>query len=657
MVSQRSQFMVNVRATRSTSWSSSTSSRWAEVMTRNCSGSGVAEDRGRHGVQHVDVEALDLPGQRVARAHQQGVGRDADDAGRRARGWRPRSAPPAAGRVRTSCDVVGVVAHRRGGEARPRPPALRSPAAAGAASGCARAAGEQGDGGERRAEAAGQRVVVIGTPPLASRCRARTGPPPAGRRSASASRRRTDRAARPRTGASCVCCGAGLEAARRGRRERRRTRRSGAPGSSLIARATALVPARRRRRARGSRRAPRPSRRAAARAPGRRCGAPAGSRASVGLGDELLLVRAPGAALDERERLLRLRVVGQRVRLGDGRPSSSYGPLRTSAGPLRRRARARRLPRSLAASARTVAQNSPALSRRCVRLASQTCTTTSTTSARMPSASSHGTEPTESNDASTRSLLACTSSSSCGQHVAAQDRGRLVEVRGADREALPVVGAGLLDQPGVRGQPRGRLAEQLGVGGVGPGQLREPVRGGRDGLVVPGALLGRLQAADEERVRRRRVRDHEVVADVLDADQLAWCRRRRRTAPATAPGRRSGRPRPPRAAASTATTPATRRRPGVRLSAPRSPVRCTGARRRRSAPRPAVPRTGRWSASRGLLDVVVLALARGSALDGPRRCSTGSSGSSAPGPGPPGGSAAAGPPSVAQRPAAARRAG
>ena len=37
----------------------------------------VAEDRLRDRVQHVDVEALDLPGDRVAGAEQQRVGRDA----------------------------------------------------------------------------------------------------------------------------------------------------------------------------------------------------------------------------------------------------------------------------------------------------------------------------------------------------------------------------------------------------------------------------------------------------------------------------------------------------------------------------------------------------------------------------------------------------
>ncbi len=39
----------------------------------------VAEDRLRDRVEHVDVEALDLAGDRVARAEQEGVGRDARD--------------------------------------------------------------------------------------------------------------------------------------------------------------------------------------------------------------------------------------------------------------------------------------------------------------------------------------------------------------------------------------------------------------------------------------------------------------------------------------------------------------------------------------------------------------------------------------------------
>ena len=60
-------------------------------------------------------------------------------------------------------------------------------------------------------------------------------------------------------------------------------------------------------------------------------------------------------------------------------------------------------------------------------------------------------------------------------------------------EAVASAASGL-DQPRVRGQAGGRLAQQLGVCLVGAGQLREPVGGGRDGLVVPGALLRRLQA-------------------------------------------------------------------------------------------------------------------------------------------------------------------
>ena len=372
------------------------------------------------------------------------------------------------------------------------------------------------------------------------------------------------------------------------------------------------------------------------------------------LGLERLLVRRARAALDQRERLHRLGVVRQRVGLRDGDRVGVRTRVCDVRGLPRGRAEDEGAARSLATSARIVAQNSPELSARCVRRASQAWTTTNATSAISPSASSQGVARHRGERRVDAVGVGLHQGVELRQHVRAQHRGRLVEVGRTDREALPVVGAGLLDQPGVGGQPRGRLAEQLGVGrrwtpascasAVGGGR-RSPRRtsraraGGsrpptRNALVAVASATTRSlrtswmptswRVSASRAGQRRRLREAGLDAEHTDGE----------------------------ATPATATTPASRMRPGVRLRADRRSAWSRAARRSAAARcrlrwcdrlRHAGSSMCVGSSAGGATSVGRVA---GSRRRGPRRP-----------PGPPGAAAAAGPPSVAQRPAGARRAG
>ena len=211
MVSQRSQFMVNVRATRSTSWFSSTSSRWADVITRNCSRSGSPKIAARHGRAACRCRSPRSARSAGCASPSAGCPPRRRRAARRGRGWPATAArPPGPGRVGRR-GLVGVVARPVGGGGSRRPVGRRWARLLGrrgaAPVSSAGAAGEQRDRRDRRRRArrAGTSCVVTGTPPLASRCRARQAPPPAGRRRASASRPGRDRRRPPPASASCVC--------------------------------------------------------------------------------------------------------------------------------------------------------------------------------------------------------------------------------------------------------------------------------------------------------------------------------------------------------------------------------------------------------------------------------------------------------------------
>ena len=210
-------------------------------------------------------------------------------------------------------------------------------------------------------------------------------------------------------------------------------------------------------------------------------------------------------------------------------------------------------------------------------------------------------------------------SSSCGQHVGAQRP--TTPGRGTRRR--PGSPAGCWRGPARRARcsvvrPGGRLPEQLGVGRRWTRRsAASPFAADATAVVVPGALLGRLQAADEERVGGRRRRRPRGRCGRPGCRRAAWCRRRRSDSAcacaspalqAEEPDGEGGqRPRRrPRPAA----------RPGCGCGGRRgAPVR-GGARRGAGAVAAcagAASGPGRWSASRGLLDV-----RRGSAcvLDG-----------------------------------------
>ena len=211
----------------------------------------------------------------------------------------------------------------------------------------------------------------------------------------------------------------------------------------------------------------------------------------------------------------------------------------------------------------------------------------------MPSASSHGAAATASNDASTRSLLACTS---------------VVELRAARRCAgPPTPGRGTRHRPGSpagcwRGPARPARCRWSGPAVAWPSSSASaaldpasraspfaadatPRRTARAARAAPDRRRGTRWSPSRPRPRGRCGRP--------GCRPAAWCRRRRRTAPATAPGRLAGRARRPRAAASDGddARDAHASRGAAQRAARLAAVH--GERRRRSA------RRGRWCRVRG----------------------------------------------------------
>ena len=221
MVSQRSQLMVNVRATRSTSWFSSTSSRWAGRDDPELQPVRVAEDRGRHGVQHVDVEALDLARTAGCASPSAACRPRRRRAARRGRGSRPRSAWPrrVPGRRTSStrCASSHTVAAGRATEAAAR--SLLAPAGAGG--GGARAAGEQGD--RRRGSLRDPGGSDVSWSPVLLHSLRDAAPGQDRRQHAGDEHQPADQDRRPAGAGQGVVRlrGAGLQAAGRGGRERR----------------------------------------------------------------------------------------------------------------------------------------------------------------------------------------------------------------------------------------------------------------------------------------------------------------------------------------------------------------------------------------------------------------------------------------------------
>ena len=161
-------------------------------------------------------------------------------------------------------------------------------------------------------------------------------------------------------------------------------------------------------------------------------------------------------------------------------------------------------------------------------------------------------------------------------------------------------------RPGVAWSGRRSPGQQLGVGGVGPGQLaragsrppRSPRRTARAARAAPARRRGTRWSPSRPRPRSS-LRTSWMPTSCVGVGVGVGQRLR------PAPGRRSGRRHPRGGGEHGRRRPRRAGVPGVRLSAPRSPVRCAGRPPGCGTVGPAAPRAGRWSASRGLLDVVV----------------------------------------------------
>ena len=103
----------------------------------------------------------------------------------------------------------------------------------------------------------------------------------------------------------------------------------------------------------------------------------------------------------------------------------------------------------------------------------------------------------------------------------ADDAVGLPLVRGPDREALAVVGPGLLDQTDVAAQQAAGFAELLEIVSRGGGRHRhQPVAGLGDLVEVCSPLIRVLLAADEVRRAGYRIGVHDSDANVLQGEEL-----------------------------------------------------------------------------------------------------------------------------------------